>query len=118
MFKKRAKELLLLFSLLKQLKHKQRVGVIKYLDEKSTESLYEAIHNVLHNKNVSPQRRNRLKRILRPHKNLLRYLGNKKRSKKIKQQKLAEIGGSPLALILSTAIPILTEVLINKLKSE
>ena len=115
MLKKKAKKLLPLYLLLKQLPSKKRTELLQYLDEESAESLYEAVHNILTNPIIGPTQRRRLYRVLKPHKVTLRYLGDKRKSKKQKRQKLAQIGGNPLALILSTAIPILTEILMKKI---
>ena len=116
MLKQKAKRLLPLFSLLKQLSPKKRTEVIQYLDENCVQSLCEAIHNVLHNQSIGQKQQKKLKRTLSPHKAALRYLGDARRSGKQKRVKLMQIGGNPLALILSTVIPIISEVLMRKIK--
>lgn len=98
----------------KDLSSRQRGIMLGHIDDKSCEVVCEAISNVLCNPRVPELHRKRLRRSLMPHKKHLRILLKKGTSKKVKRQKLSEIGGFPLAAILSTAVPLLLDLLLKK----
>ncbi len=102
-----------LLRLLKGLTSKQRVGVLRCMDDSSCECVFEAVANVLRNDKIDQATRNRLKKCLGPHKKILRYLSNPKGSIKNKKKKLQEIGGFPLGMILKTALPFLSSILLS-----
>lgn len=116
MKKQKAKKLLHLFSLLKQLPSKKRIELLQYLDESCVQNIYEAVHNILHNQSIDQKQQKKLKKALQPYKTVLRYLGDKRKPEKQKRLKLTQIGGNPLALILSAAIPIISELLMRKIR--
>lgn len=107
--KKRA--ILTFLQTLKGLRPAQRTTILSHLDHESCEVLYETISNVLRNPDVTPSRRIRLRSVLSPHKNTLRFLSSKQRSLSSKKKRLPQMGGFPLAAILSAAIPLLLGLL-------
>jgi hypothetical protein len=107
----RLRKVLPFLQVLKQLRPGQRSILLSHLDNESCEMVYEAVANVLKNPKVTPAKRRQLKKALAPHKKCLRSLVSKKRSSGLKRKDLASVGGFPLGLVLSTAIPLLLNML-------
>jgi len=111
MKKAEAKKTLELLELVKSIRPtKQRATLLKYLNEEGCERMYQTVANVLKNSKLDTKKREKLKCTLLPHKNTLRYLAKKSKSKSLKKRKLEQLGGFPLTAILTTAIPLLIEV--------
>ena len=107
-----------LFQILKELKPYQRQIILDHLDNDSCESLSYCIATVLKSKNkkISDQNKKELGSCIKDNKSLIiRILkegkGSSHRQHLSKKRALAKIGGNPLGLILTTAIPILMELL-------
>ena len=107
MRKSKQKVLLPFLNLLKTLKPANRVILLSHLDDKTRDVLYETINSVLKSDSVPMRKRMFLRSKLWPFKEDLRYLANKKRTRKQKRSKLTQMGGAPLGYIVSTAIPLL-----------
>lgn len=107
---KQLKTHLPLFQVLKELKAYQRQIVIDHLDSKSCNSLSSCIKSVLKQGPKIKKNKKQLQLHIRQNqKELSRLFSNSKKKKSYHSKKkiLARIGGNPLALILSTAIPML-----------
>ncbi len=109
--KKALKKILPFLQVLKDIKPVQRKILLAHLDDQSLNNICEATSNVLHNPNLTSKQKTRLRRYLNPHKSSIRYLSRKKTTVKNKKKKLFEIGGNPLAFILSAAIPLLIDAI-------
>jgi len=94
--------------------HDHRCILMSHLDYDSCELIYEVIYNVISNKSIPPKKREQLQKILHPHQNNLRYMASKKKKPALKKKRLTQIGGNPLAIILSTAIPLLMQAFHQK----
>jgi len=86
-----------------------RCILMSHLDLDSCELIYETIFNVISNKSIPVKKRQQLQKVLQPHQNNLRYMANKNNKATLKKKRLTQIGGNPLGIILSTAIPLLLE---------
>lgn len=96
---------------LKKASPKYRPILLSHMDGPSCNAMYETIHNVLTNPRVPVGQRKKLRKMLFPYKNELRYLATQLNSE-TKKRKLIQMGGTiPFGSILSTAIPLLLNVL-------
>lgn len=110
-----------LFQILKELKNYQRQIIIDHLDDESCSSLSSCIATVLLNgekirnkneiKSCLKNNKCHFQKILSSHRKAKSRNIKKKASPFSKKRALARIGGNPLQLILSTAIPLLLELL-------
>lgn len=112
--KRRLREILPFLQTFKDLKASQRGIMLAHLDDKSCETLYETVSNVLKNPMVTAAQRKKLKKVLLPHKHCLRSLTTRSGSARSKRKKLQKIGGFPFAAILGTAIPLLLNLIASK----
>jgi len=105
------KRYLPLFRALKKLKPEDRKQIIEFLDKPARESVYTLISSVLKaDKHKFKQRRSLVKK-LSPFKQQLRFLIQKKNPDKTKTKLMREqIGGFPLGLLLSAAIPLISSL--------
>lgn len=113
---KRLSKILPFLQTFKELRPSQRGIMLAHLDDSSCKILQETIANVLRNPSVSESRKKKLRKVLQPHKSALRNLARGSSSGGAKKKTLYKIGGLPLAAILSTAIPILLDVIRSRKK--
>jgi len=99
-----------LLQLMSKLTDGERNILVKYLSPDVLEIIYECIHNGLTNKKIDPKSRDMIKKTLNSRKEALRYLSTKGNSKNRKRILIQQEGGS-LGLILSTVLPLLTQLL-------
>jgi len=102
-----------LIQVLKELKPYQRQILVEHLDEDACKTLGFCVSTVL-KKGGGLSNRNQIKCCVKSNKLLIGKIikpNKTKREGKAKQQALALFGGNPLALILSTAIPILLDLI-------
>jgi len=106
-----------LFQVLKELKDYQRQIIVDHLDDSTCKSLANCIASVLRkSRRISHHQKQQIKRAVRIHQKFLKKIisaeGSPKNSgsKRLKTS-LTRIGGEPLGLLLSTAIPLLVEFL-------
>lgn len=108
--KKKFRKCMPLLKTLSKISPEERQQLITFLDEKGCEALINCIQNTLYNKQLRkatvPLRPTLLKHKL-DFKNLL----NEKKTSKQKRDKLVQVGGFPLGLILSTLLPIVEQFL-------
>jgi len=104
---KKLRVILPLLHALKSVRPDHRVILMAHFDDKTRDSLYEIITNVLRSEKVPFEKRLILKSKLAAHKSNLRYLSDKGKSSSQKQRRLAQIGGSPMTHVLKLAIPLL-----------
>ena len=104
---KKIRVLLPLLQVLKEVRPDQRVILMAHFDDKTRDSLYETITNVLRSEKVPFDKRLFLKSKLASYKSDLRYLSNKSKSPTQKRRKLSQIGGGPMSHVLKLAIPLL-----------
>ena len=101
-----------LMQVLKKLKHYERQIVIDHLDDKACLELKNSLHTVLTKKSKVPEaERAKLKRCLKQNHALFSKLLTPKTGKCSQKKTLARLGGNPLALILSSAIPLLLNLI-------
>lgn len=105
--KKRINELVPLLNALKCVNSKDRIILLAHLDDKTRDDLYLTITSVLRSNKLPIETKLALKKKLHPHKDSLRCLITKGESKDIKKKKLAQIGGSPMKILLNTAVPLM-----------
>jgi len=107
--KNRLKVTLPLLHCLERMQPTHRSVILAHLDEPSREDIYQSVGEVLRSPEVPDARRLRLKRLLRPYKDNLRYLAREKASPVVKREKLKLIGGDGIKPVLSTAVPLLLD---------
>ena len=98
---------------LRTLKPAQRIILLEHLDTKSQAALYSALRKVINSKTTPIAHREKLKRILAPHKKSLRYLVDAKKPLRLKKKKLVQMGGQ-LGAVLGVAIPVLLDLLMKR----
>ena len=96
---------------LKEIRPKQRSILLSHLDDEACETVYAAIANVLNNKKVPAKKREKLRKLLAPHKTHLRFMANGKKCNRAKKKRLVQVGGFALGQILQTALPLLLALL-------
>lgn len=100
-----------LMQVLKKLKHYERQIIVDHLDDKACRSLKKCLQTVLkQGKKVPEKERSKLTRCFRRHKPLFTKLLAGSGAGFGDKRTLARLGGNPLALILSTAIPLLLDL--------
>lgn len=116
------KKFLPLIHILEGLSDSERQIVLDHLDQPSLNAVTRAVKTVLADPTtVSPSHRNDLAKAVQQNKNHFTSLlnkkvgGGKKKSSCCAQKRaLTRIGGNPLAIILSTAVPLLIDLLRKK----
>ena len=111
---KKLSKLLPFLKVLNDINGQNRTILLSHINSESCSDLCETISNVLKNPSMGESERKRLRKMLSPHKQCLRSLVKKNQSVKQKQKKLQKIGGSPLGVILSSAIPLLLDILVKR----
>ena len=102
---------------IKSVPSKYRPIILDHLDNNSREILYATIEKVVkakpetHTKGVVKK----VKKYCGLHKDKFRYLSKVKGSSLRKKKILSQVGGFPLAAILSTAVPILIDYISKRL---
>jgi hypothetical protein len=115
--KEKARKVLPLLRVLQDFKPKSRRSILlSHLDDESCEALYEAVANVMLSDRIHPTVRAKLKRILNRNREPLTVLSDKEADPALKKRHLTQMGGGVLSLILSTAIPLLVDLLRPKSK--
>jgi hypothetical protein len=115
--KEKARKVLPLLRVLQDFKPKSRRSILlSHLDDESCEALYEAVANVMLSDRIHPTVRAKLKRILNRNREPLTILSDKEADPALKKRHLTQMGGGVLSLILSTAIPLLIDLLRPKSK--
>ena len=96
----------------------QRTIILGHIDDKSYEMLYDTVMYVLTTgrRKLSDDDGEKVRRLLGEHKCDLRYLCNHKKAKTLKKKRLMRMGGFPLGVIVSTAIPLLTSLVSSLIK--
>ena len=96
----------------------QRTIILAHIDDKSYDMLYDTISYVLSRgrTKIKDTDAKQLRLLLDGHKCDLRYLCNHKRSREQKRKRLLRMGGFPLGLIASTAIPMLLDLVTSAVK--
>lgn len=89
-------------------------SVIPYLSSSGCSAIYECVHNVLRNSNIP--NKSKLRKLLLPHKNNIRYLVDGKNSSRARRGKLTEVGGAIIAPILAAAVPFLIDMVAKAIK--
>lgn len=98
-----------LVKLLLRLNSQDRQHLLQYLNSEACDVICECIHNSITNKDLKC--RKSLCEKTKSEKDTIRYLVNPKHKVDIKRKKLVQIGGNPLGLILSVALPLLAQFL-------
>ena len=104
-----------LMQVLKELKNYQRQIVLDHLEPSACDSLVKCISTVLkhgnNSKKLNSQKKGKLRAIVKKNKKNFAKIISKSARKNVKKRALAQMGGNPLALVLSTAIPIILELM-------
>jgi hypothetical protein len=115
--KKKLRQILPLLKTLQGVKPQDNRSVLlSHLDDEACEAMYETLYNVMANEKIGPATRKKLRKKLWAHQEPMNFLtkNGKRYSPKLKRKKLAAMGGNPLGLILSAAIPFITDLLLGK----
>lgn len=91
----------------------QRTVVVAHLDTKSQDMLIDTIDYVLRmgRQKLPKDKAAELSEVLSEHKDDLRYVCDRKRPIKSRRKRMQQIGGFPIGLVLSTALPLLLNLL-------
>ena len=104
-----------LVKLLKSLKPDKQSCLLPFLNQEALDVICCAAHNVLfENWNLKKSQKRKLMKVLKERD--MKALSNKTNSIQRRRKIIIQYGGSPLSLILSTAIPILTSLLFKSKK--
>lgn len=119
--------MLVFLQTLKELRPKHRIILLSHVDPTSHDCVCEAISNVLRSRRISAAKRGRLRKLLAPHKEVLRRLADGRRRRGSRRgavagagaaaeeasraASLVQIGGYPLSRVLSAAVPLLLDAL-------
>lgn len=107
----KAKRVLPLLRTLQDFKPKRNRSILlSHLDDEACEALYEAVANVMLNDRLHPAVRAKLSQLLKRHRRPMEILSDADAEPALKRRHLAQMGGNPLSLILSAAIPILLDL--------
>lgn len=111
MSKTRMKKAFPVLKVLKKLKTPDLEIILTSLNDENCEYIIDLVHNALYNKTIN--NRSSLRSKLIKDKANLRYLTSKKRSLKNKRKRFKQMGGS-LALILTTLLPLVADLIFKK----
>lgn len=101
-----------LMQVLAKLKHYERQIVVDHLDEAGCKALKVCLKTVLRKKTKVPESlKPKLGRCFKQHRHLFAKLLADRSGGSAGKKTLARLGGNPLALILSTAIPLLLDLI-------
>ena len=101
-----------LLGILKKIKISERPHLLKYLNEDGVDILCECYKNIIFNDlKLKPKVKKNLRKNLIGKEREIRLLANKRISNKRRKKVIIQQGGNPLGLILTTVIPILTDIL-------
>ena len=102
-----------LFKLFRNLSKKDQLVLLPHLDEISQEAICSVISSCVQKAKLSKKKKDFLKKKLSKQKAGIRALSrdNGKLSKSQKNDLLIQLGGSPLSLLLSAAIPLISSLL-------
>ena len=104
-----------LLKVLKKINNKDRPTIIKYLDDRGVDLVCECVQNILFNNvGLNLKEKKRLRSTLNKRQKAMKNIANKSNSFKRRRSLLNHHGGNPLALILSTALPLLTDLLFRR----
>jgi hypothetical protein len=109
MNKKEIKTVYPLLKIISKLSEQERSILLRYLNHRGCDGIYECIHNGLCNSTLPETERKRLAEKLLKDKKNYRFLLNSSDPTK-RQQKLVQVGGS-LGTILDTVLPLLSSYL-------
>ena len=93
---------------------KYRPLIIDRLDDRGRDILCRGVSNVVENPALNEKTRKRLAKKLSPHRDAIRSLCKKCGSKNKRKKILTQLGGFPLSLVLSTALPLLLNLINRK----
>ena len=96
-----------LLNVLKSLSSNDRIIILAHLDDETRDLLYLTISSVLRSEKVPIETRLKLKKKLLPHKAKFRVVTRQDASSQLRKKKLHQLGGSPLKLMIDTALPLM-----------
>lgn len=100
-----------LLQTLKELKPNHRVILLSHLDDKSTDALFDSIRRVLRASSLPLSTRQRLRRVLSPHKESVRFIADSRNSRVARKKKMVQMGGFPIAALLGAAVPLIVDLI-------
>lgn len=105
-----------LLQVLAELDPEKRKIVIKFLNEEGCGGLYNCIHNGLYNDQLSKKRRRAIKKCIVEHgeQEKFRCVLEPDISPTDKQNRLVEIGGAGLGILLNALLPVLAQHIFSK----
>ena len=114
---KRLKDLIELFGHILSQRRKEKINVLKYLDDKGIDNISETIYNILYNEDLnkilSKRQKNKLINAIKP--NVSTFESIAKRNTPIKRRKHKIIqSGSGIGTILLTLLPVISSLLFKK----
>lgn len=91
----------------------QRTVIVAHLDDASQDMLIDTVDYVVKKgrKKLPKDKADSLAGLLSEHKSDVRYMCNRKHVAKLRRRRMRQMGGFPLGLIISTAIPLLFSLL-------
>ena len=106
MSKKSAREHYALMNIIKKLKGDQLKAFLNFLNDDGYEILIDCVYNALHCEAIPNRERNKLRKKLWNHRNILRQIAHPSVSPPLKKKKIVQFG-SGIGLIASVLIPVL-----------
>ena len=112
--KKKLEKSLPFLKLLSRVSDEDRVILIQHLNKDTCDVVCQCVHNTIKNPNILANDRQAISQKIGSKKDIIRYLSDASRPVHVRQKKLSQLGGNPLGLILSVAIPLLIDFLFKK----
>ena len=91
----------------------QRTVIVAHLDEASQDMLIDTIEYVVRSarRKMPKEKADSLSSLLADHKCDVRYMCDRRQAGRLRRRRMRQMGGFPLGLIISTAIPMLLSLL-------
>ena len=105
-----------LLKVLKKLKPEERREIITRLGDSTIDDLGETLYNFLYCDLIPKRKVKGLRKALRSCKGSLNYVAKKSNNVATRRGKLAKMSGGVLGTVLSTLIPIISGLIINRMK--
>jgi len=110
MKKAKVKKFVPFLKIIHALNDKDKTEILKHIDNDAVECISCVIRNALSNKSLSKKNQIHLRKHLLSKKNDLRYIANGKKPAKLRKRRINQMGGSVIAAVVSTLLPLITSL--------
>lgn len=85
--------------------------LLSHLNDEACQTLYQTIANILASDRLHPTVKEKLKNLLRDHKDSFLNIVDEEKSSALKKKELMKIGGFPLSAVLAAAVPLMLDLI-------